>query len=562
MNYLCLKKIMPYDLNKLTEDNVKYLTDEDLRKAALEFLNERDKARRETQIMFYRPVSEKARLIHQSTAGLIGIGGGNRSGKTESIMAEWVALATGIFPAGLEDEMRVKFRGPIKVRMCIESLKTVLTPTILPKLQWWRWEGEGLAGKGMGHWGWVPRICLKNMDWKTSWSEKLCTLTVLCRNPDNVEEILGESIIQFLSYDQDSTDYASGSFHIVHMDEPPPYAVWRENQARVMDVGGRIYLSMTWPDDPSVGVDWIYDEVYEPGLPGANKNPNIEWFDLYTTDNRHLNQDSVAAKSQEWSEEAKKVRLLGQPLRFSNRVHPLFTDVDTWWCFVCGKPIVPINGVCSGCQTGEPNIICYNHVKEFSVNDGWPYCYILDPHPRKPHMMMWVAIDPNDDLYVCHELDVDGDAADVSSAVSDIEKSLSLDVRLRLMDPQMGAQPLGGRRETTWQEEFVENGLMIDRADRSDVGRKRLNQFLKPDADTMQPRILFHPRSYNTILQMKRYVWDDFKHNANREQKQVAKQRYDDYPTMLKYLMNYSPSFNYLFGNAPIIKRAGRRGGY
>ena len=553
---------MPFDLQSINSSNVEYLSDLDLRKAALEFLKERDQTRRETQIMFYKPASPEAAKIHSCKAGLVGVFGGNRSSKTETIMAEWVSLATGVFPIGLEEEMQAKFRGPIHVRMSIESLKAVLTPTILPKLQWWRWTGPGQSGVGIGHWGWIPRMCLKSMDWKTSWSEKLCTLTVLCRNPNKLDEILGESIIQFTSYDQDSSDYASGTFHVVHMDEPPPYAIWRENQARVMDVGGRIYLSMTWPDDPSIGVDWIYDEVYEPGQPGPNKNPNVEVFNLHTMDNRHIDQESVQAKSREWSEETKRVRLLGQPLRFSNRIHPLFTDMDIWWCFSCGKNIVPLEGCCSECKAIEPDIVMYNHVKEFQLNDGWPFIFIIDPHPRKPHMMLWVAIDPNDDLYACHELQIDGDAADVASASKNMEEQLGLDVRLRIMDPQMGAQPLGGRREMTWQEEFANNGLVLDLGDRSDIGRKRINQYLKPDQSTMQPRLQVHPNCAMTITQMKRYVWDDYKHNQNKDQKQLAKQRYDDYPTMLKYLLNYNPAFNYLYADAPVFRKKGRRSGY
>ena len=39
---------------------------------------------------------------------------------------------------------------------------------------------------------------------------------------------------------------------------------WRENEARVMRVDGRMMLAMTWPDDPSINVDWLYNEVYEP----------------------------------------------------------------------------------------------------------------------------------------------------------------------------------------------------------------------------------------------------------------------------------------------------------
>jgi hypothetical protein len=62
---------------------------------------------------------------------------------------------------------------------------------------------------------------------------------------------------------------------------------------------------------------------------------------------------------------------------------------------------------------------------------------------------------------------------------------------------------------------------------------------------------------------MKRHVWDDFRRSADREQKQVPKKKYDDYPTMMKYLANYEPTFRSLYAGAPILTRPGtRKGGY
>jgi hypothetical protein len=42
---------------------------------------------------------------------------------------------------------------------------------------------------------------------------------------------------------------------------------------------------------------------------------------------------------------------------------------------------------------------------------------------------------------------------------------------------------------------------------------------------------------------MKRYLWDDHKRGADKDQKQKAKQKHDDHPTLLKYLANTDPSF-------------------
>ena len=62
-------------------------------------------------------------------------------GKTEQMLALIVACATGIFPDSMKHRAASLFRGPIHVRICCESITTVLYPVMLPKLQFWKWTG-------------------------------------------------------------------------------------------------------------------------------------------------------------------------------------------------------------------------------------------------------------------------------------------------------------------------------------------------------------------------------------------------------------------------------------
>lgn len=48
------------------------------------------------------------------------------------------------------------------------------------------------------------------------------------------------------------------------------------------------------------------------------------------------------------------------------------------------------------------------------------------------------------------------------------------------------------------------------------------------------------------IYQMKRYLWDDYKNSGERDQKQKPKEKHDDFPTLLKYLVNSNPDFRTL----------------
>jgi len=542
------------DLTRLTRWDVRRMSDRQFKAVVGKLVSLQQADRRECQILYYQPVSDKAKKFHYSRKKRKCLGGGNGSSKTETALVDLLMSATGIVPFSLPDLPPEKFHGPISVRVVVESLTTTLHTIILPKLQWWKWTGIDEQGGDRGHWGWIPKTSLIDGSWDRSWTEKTRVLRVFYRNPVS-GEAEGESMIQFMSHDQDPSDFASGDFHIVLHDEPPRYAIWRENEARTMRVNGTMMLAMTWPDDPAIPVDWIFDELYEKS---QAENSDIEWSNLFTTENKNLNQDSVAAQAEKWSDEVKRVRIFGQPIRFSNRIHPLFTDIPHHWCFKCLKETVPLgDGSCGNCRNKD--VEPFVHVQEFDIETSWPTIFLLDPHPRKPHMFIWVQVDPKDDLWMIAEGECAEEPTEVRKMTDGIEMSYSLRVDLRLMDPNMGLTPSGTKREVTWQDEFDLAGLSCGLAEDSDVGRSRVNEYLKPDPDTRRPRLTIHPRCQKAIHQMKRYVWDNYREVLDKDLKQKPKDKYDDYPTLLKYLLNSSPSFNMLKSGAPVIQTRHRR---
>jgi hypothetical protein len=519
--------------------------------------------RKENQLLFYKPNSPKVQAFHDYAGKTAGIGGGNGSGKSDAMIADTVMCMTGIFPESQKHLIDQKFRGPINCRLVIESLTNTLENVILPKLQWWKWSGIDRPGGARGHWGWIPKNCLIDGSWERSWSSKTRTIRMKCRDPRNPEKELGESTYQIMSKDMDPSDFASGDFHIIDHDEPPILPQWRENEARTMRVNGRLKIAMTWPDDPSIPVDWLYNEVYEPGLQGFDQN--VKWFEFWTTENPNLDQHAVSAQSEKWSTEIRNVRIYGRPIRFSNRIHPDFTDSTKTWCFPCGKSVVKVPGatikpLCGIC--GSDWIVDYCHVEEFDHSPNWPTIFLIDPHPRKPHMWMHVQIDPQDDWWVVADGKLEGDCVEVREDVHRIEKDMGLVIARRIGDPNMMASPSGQKRGVTWQDEFSAAGLHCELGDDVDVGRQRINQMLKPDRDTARPRIKVHSRCRDTIYQLNRYVWAEFSKNVDRDVKQAPKDTNDDYPSLLKYLANSDPVFGFLRHGAPVITRGKRVGAY
>jgi hypothetical protein len=203
------------DLSQLQPHQIPFMSNNEFRAAAAELLEANATDRRENAIRYYEPVSEKGKKVHTTTCKTVGVFGGNGSGKTEQCIAEMAMLATGLVPDSLAEcvDPREKLRGPVSCRVVLESLTTTMHNIILPKLQWWKWTGIDQPGGQKGHWGWIPRTSLLGGDWTRAWSEKLRTLRINYYDPWS-DKIAGESTIQFMSKDQDPSDFASGDFHL------------------------------------------------------------------------------------------------------------------------------------------------------------------------------------------------------------------------------------------------------------------------------------------------------------------------------------------------------------
>lgn len=542
---------------KVDPRTLRELTDSQFRALGIRVLQSLKGDRQENQLLYYQPVSEIAVDVWRCNTRYQCVGGGNGASKTETMLAKLACLTTGIMPFGMDDEteaaMRDQFVGPINVRVVVASLTTTLYPIILPKLMYWTWTGLPPAGGANGHWGWIPRRLLKQGAWVPSWSDKYRILRHHCVNPDNPDEIIGESTWQFMAHNQEATEFASGDFNYVLSDEPPKYAAWRENEARTMRVDGKMLLSMTWPDDPAIPVDWIFDKLYEPAQPGPTKDPDVSWFEMWTQDNPFISQEGVKLQMKQWDAVRKAARFFGKPIRFSNRVHPDFTDVEMIWCRVCKKPHYGVEA-CEHCEDDPTNAIPFNHVQDFELHQTLPTICLLDPHPRKPHMLMWVQVDTWDDLWVVAEAQIEGEPDEVKAEADCIEEELSLRVVQRIGDRNMLRSPAGTKRDVSWQDEFALAGLDFELSDVSDVGRGRVNEYLKVDIDREAPRLHIHSRCVMAVRQMLRFTWDEYKHADTRDIKQIPKDKDDDYPTLLKYLLNANPKFDWLQDGAPVLR--------
>ena len=551
-----------------TPEFLQQFTDEDLIRLSKEVVAIKRESRQVRQIQYYEVTNPDVLKVHLATTKEVVAVGGNRSGKTDSMLADAVICMTGIIPFSLEDVYpREKIQCPMRIRLMCESLTNTWEPVIKQKLQWNKWNGRGEPGGPFGHWGWVPRDSLLRGKWDESWSEKNRTLTLRCG-----------CTMQVFSYDQEVEDLSGASMHRILNDEPPPQLMYRENKMRTMDTGGQIYTAMTPSDDPNKAIrgSWIFD-VYDRGLPGPARDPDITSVNLFTENNRILDADSIALIVKDLTPDQKETRLHGAFMHLSGLIYPVYTDRTKWWCFRCNTTVLTkksgeirdllVRDVCTTC--GSDDTCEYSHfVDPIAIAYTWPVVYVLDPHPRKGNMMAWYAIDPCDDWWQIGEMVIDQQPKDVRDKVLDYEKQFKLDVRRRIMDPKMAGQAAhnAGVRHICVKDEFDKVGLRCV-AGQSDFssGRARIIEMMKPDPRTRTPRVHVFRNCTQTNKQFKSYIWDEYSANQeSKDPKAVPITKNDDFPTMMKYLALDNPSYSSLRMAGTVTRgtRAKRQGAY
>lgn len=530
------------------QKDVSLLSDDALKELTLSWVDDTAREKQENQIVYYEPVSDKSKSIHTSMCPTIAAFGGKGSSKTDTMLAELVICATGVIPdslKGIFPKEKIKIGG--NFRVIVESIKTTLGPIIIPKLQYWNWDGVDEPGGVRGHWGWIPRNKLIDGNWKKSWRASEAILT-----------LANGSTIQFMSYDQSAEDFASGAFDFILHDEPPPHAIWRESIGRVGRRNGRLYLSMTPPDEVGINVGWIFDDIYERGIADSpHKLESIHCVTLFAFENKFVNVKSVLDRAMQLPFDQREVYLYGKFIHLSGLIHPAFTDIDTLWCFSCRQKAFKNElDVCTRC--GSDNIVNYNHAgDDFVYDPSWPIIFVLDPHPRKPHMMCWIAVTPYDEYWQVAEAEVDGECWEVARKVQEIESIYSMNVQMRVIDPNMGrSASTSGMRHVSWEEDFAEVGInCLYGDDNFEVGRGRINKKMWVDEHTRRPNFKLHPRCKKSIYQFKRYVYDENAKYTDKEPKQTAKSKDDDFPTMWRYCLNQNMDFVSLSSSGQIFRR-------
>lgn len=506
----------------------------ELETLASELVSEVQQDRQENALEYYTPANPDAEPAHYSKAREVALIGGHRAAKSDTMLAEMVIQMTGVVPASLVSHYPLsKLRPPIRARLFCTSFQNAFDVQLKRKLQWFEWDGQGIPGSDRGHWGWVPRRFLINNSWDQSWSEKHRRLT-----------LNNGSFTQIMSYEQESSDVKVGSFHFIGEDEIPPEHFHRQNRTRIMETHGQLWTAATPPDDrgTSLSSAWFYDQVYVPGITRAD--PEIFAVQLRTDRNRLLLAQDIEWLAKGMTSDQKDAQLTGVFLHLSGRVFPEFADLPRTWCFKCDTEVHAIDGQCQQCAGDDLDPYCHVIDNE-PLPTTWPRCFYGDPHPRRPLAGIWVAVSPNDDWYVEHEIDVDpyGGPMTVRQAIEDYEARHDLRGSLiwRKLDSQMTKQ----HNEFAGQDWTIGKALrdvgfeFMDANVSKETGYAILRDAMRCTPWTRKPRLRVMRRCQKVIHQMTHYAWAEHTIRAiGRAEREIEQEKNSDFPAALRFMAN------------------------
>ena len=303
------------------------------------------------KIIFYRPLpkGDQRRFFLKQESSVRLVLGSNRSGKTATGAVEAIAHSLGYRPWLSEDDplriVRLPNGEPIPVpnvgRVLAQNYRQAINQTIWPKYQ-----------------EWAPMHLIKKVT----------------RNAQGIPTELywtNGSITYFMSDDQDDMAFEGPNGHWVWIDEPCGYRKYTGLKRGLVDFDGHLWLTMT-----PLGAFWLNESVVERA---ENPDSGVTMFKFSIWDNLienggYLSRRAVEEFLSDLREDEMEARLHGNFIQLAGRVYKEWEPREPFW------------------------------IDPFDIPPSWPRVVIIDPHPRKPIAVLWLAVSPDDQVYCYREL--------------------------------------------------------------------------------------------------------------------------------------------------------------
>ena len=411
-------------------------------------------------IAFYKPHAKQDAFHRAGDFKARAVFAGNRFGKSDLGAAEDVAQALGNRPWYKKDDVAYQCGIPARAQ------KILIITTDWDKVDE-IFTGERGANPGK-LWKLFPKGFVKSKRRNHSGAID----TIECENG---------SLIRFdtvKSFMQNPQGLESSDWDVIHVDEPCPEDMFKAAARGLVDRNGQYYFTLTALSEP-----WMYDHFFpDPNQAGDASNRFMcegrRWAITGSMrDNPYLSEDAIAAFEATLTPEERDCRLNGIPLTLAGVIYKEFSyDRHV------------LKAVPQG----------WNSYTEPPYD--WPIYLHIDPHPQTPHMVLFCAVSPFNQLFFFNEIFEHCSVERLSQLIH--EKLDGRTVVQGRIDPLAYINdPI---TETNMAEEFARHGVFLEKA------TKALQQgILRTKAELKRPnRIYVCPDMARFLFEISHYHWD------------------------------------------------------
>jgi hypothetical protein len=313
------------------------------------------------------------------------------------------------------------------------------------------------------------------------------------------------SKIYLMSNDQDHMVFEGTNSHWVWADEPIDYAKYVALKRGLIDFSGHMWLTQTPLTHP-----WTQEILVN----RANESDgSVKFYKFSIWDNcldygGYLSREDIEEFLRDLREDELEARLHGNHISLAGRVFKEWFPEPPYW-------IDPIE-----------------------LKPGWPRVCVIDPHPRKPMAVTWLAVTPEEKVYVYRDLFDPSlvTVKDVAERIKYLERNE--DIVLRIIDTSANQnEPTSG---DTIKRRLATHGIICQDAKKhnAEAGHDAIHEALKVRREWGEPWLVI----FNTCRHVKNdfmnYCYEEWATSKMREFKgdrQEYRKNHDDFIAGLRY---------------------------
>jgi hypothetical protein len=313
------------------------------------------------------------------------------------------------------------------------------------------------------------------------------------------------SVIYLLSNEQDDMAFEGTNHHWVWADEPLDYSKYVAVKRGLIDFSGHMWMTQTPLTHP-----WTQELLVNRAGDGDG---SVKFYKFSIWDNckdygGHLEKREIDEFLRDLREDELEARLHGNHISLAGRVFKEWLPEPPYW------------------------------VAPKEIPKTWPRVCVIDPHPRKPVAVCWMAISPEEKVYVYRDL-FDPSLAttgDVAERMKYLERNE--DIVLRIIDTSANQnEPNSG---DTVKRRFATHGIVCQDAKKynAEAGHDAIHEALKIRGDWQSPGLVI----FNTCRHVKNdfmnYCYEEWATSRQRETKgdrQEYRKYNDDFIACIRY---------------------------